>query len=361
MLIFNSIVKMQNSPGIQLSKRRKQSDTPAKEKKSSWMITSESSSSNAAPVLVPHHEWPKHGDILGHYLVQCGHVGVVRMDLTKDDKKFQKFLLKDSTFMAALKDGRFTMGFAANWEKRIEEMLQFEYIQRIQKQIELAGGKIHNVFLVFYTEGRPYSTAKLHQDRGTAAPCSLRIVVTHSFGIEKGFQFQDRSNESDFQYSDPICAQDGNISDSFAFGKCKSSSIFHKICGVEGSVSTVIDLVSATDDESHQIMFQFMKHLDDSNISRQDRDKICVMSPNKDTIEKRDTGNSKRSSLGFHGSQKRLTNTDKVDCGIKGLKYDMWGHGAVYCGVRGLRINQGHGALDCGVRGLRVNQGAWSS
>jgi hypothetical protein len=86
------------------------------------------------------------------------------MNLATDDEAFQEFLLKDSTFMAVLGDGRLVMVFAANWSKRIEEMLKFEIARRIQKQIELARGKIQNIIVLFYSNGKLYSTAKWHQD-----------------------------------------------------------------------------------------------------------------------------------------------------------------------------------------------------
>ena len=182
--------------------------------------------------------------------------------------------------------------------------------------------------------------------------------MTHGSGTKKGFQFQDRSDKSDIQCSEAFCAQDGTLlcGDSYAFGKCASSSIFHGVFGVEGTVSTVIDFVSAVDDKSHKEMFQSLKQLDDGNISP-DRDTIRFNPPIINKVAKCDNGKSKRSALGYTGSQKRLANTEKVHCGIRGIKYDMMGHGLVNCGDRGLRVDMGKGVVNCGDRGLRVDTG----
>ena len=52
-------------------------------------------------------------------------VDVTWMNLATDDEAFKEFLLKHSTFMAVLVDGRFIMDFAAYWSKRIEKMLNY--------------------------------------------------------------------------------------------------------------------------------------------------------------------------------------------------------------------------------------------
>jgi len=277
---------------------------------------------------------------------------IIRMDLTIDDEEMKKFVFETSTFVAVLKDGGYVMDFSSAYGERIEVMRRFPFIRRIERKISDAGGKLINIFVVYYSQ---LICLKFHQDRGNARSSRLRACVTHGTGKCKCFQFKDPTSKA---YSDPILVQDGCIvvGDSYAFGKCKSSAIQHAAISVKESFTTIIDFECAETDTHHEKMFSSLSELDDGTIDEA-RDYIQFSAPEKDGVAKRDNKQGFRSRKAKAGAHARLANTDKVDCGIRGKKYNMCGHGAVNCGGRGLRMDQGRGAVDCIGRGLRIDQG----
>ena len=207
-------------------------------------------------------------------------------------------------------------------------MRRFPFIRRIEKKISDAGGKLINIFVVYYSQF--LICLKFHQDRGNARASRLRACVTHGAGKYKGFQFKDPTSKA---YSDPILVQDWCmvVGDAYAFGKCKSSAIQHAAINVKESFTTVIDFECAETDTHHEKMFSSLSELDDGTIDEA-RDYIRFSAPEKDEVAKRDNKQGFRSRKAKAATQARLANTDKVDCGIRGKKYDMWGHGAVDCG-----------------------------